>query len=209
VTSGATLDTSHVHAGRAQVRPATIDDLPHLLALWGELQQAGGRQMREALHVPMDDVSQRLRDAMYDPAYRVAVATCGDSVCGMAIFARTSLGPLTSAPVVQLHHVVVASGHRRFGVGHALLAAAASYADEVGAEHLTVGVAPALRETNRFYARLGFSPVLVRRMTTVSALRRRLTGSEHPVAALEELTRRRLTTRPRLVRSARRVGSRR
>jgi GNAT superfamily N-acetyltransferase len=152
----------------------------------------------------LDDVGERLRDAVHDTAYRVVVATCGDEVCGMAIFTRTPLGPLSSVSAVQMHHLVVSSGHRRAGVGHALLAAATSYADEVGAEHVLVGVAPGLRETNRFYARLGFTPVLVRRMTTAAALRRRLTDSEHPVAALEELTRRRLIARPRLSRSRRR-----
>ena len=122
----------------------------------------------------------------------------------MAVFSRTSLGPLTSVSAVQLNHVVVASAHRRSGVGHALLAEATAYADAVGAEHIIVGVAPALREANRFYARLGFSPVVVRRMTSVSALRRRLTDGEHPVAAVEELARRRLIARPRLARTRRR-----
>jgi GNAT superfamily N-acetyltransferase len=196
-----------IHAARAQVRIATENDLPDLLSLWPELQRAGGRQVREVLHVAIDDVGERLRHSIDNPEHRVFVATCGDRVCGMTILTRTSLGPLSGVTAVQLHHLVVASAHRRAGVGHALLAAAAAYADEIGVDHLLVGVAPALRETNRFYARLGFSPVLVRRMTTVTALRRRLTDSEHPVAALEELTRRRLIARPRRPRS--RVGSRR
>ena len=63
---------------------------------------------------------------------------------------------------------------------------------------------PTLREPNRFYARLGFSPVVVRRMAPVGVLRRRLADGGHPVAALEELTRRRLIARPRLTRSRRR-----
>ncbi|MFL6238162.1 MAG: GNAT family N-acetyltransferase [Actinomycetes bacterium] len=205
MTSDATLDSSHhTHAARVHVRTATEDDLPDLLALWLEMQRTGGRQIREALHVAVDDVSERLRLALHNSAYRFVVATCADDVCGMAVFARSSLGPLSSVVAVQLHHVMVADGHRRAGVGHALLAAATSYADEIGAEHVLVGVAPGLRDANRFYARLGFSPVLIRRMTTVTALRRRLTDSEHPVAALEELTRRRLVSRPRMSRTRRR-----
>jgi hypothetical protein len=76
-----------------------------------------------------------------------------------------------------------------------LVAAAAAYADEIGADHVAVSVAPGLREPNRFYARLGFSPVVVRRVAPVAILRRRLSTGEHPVAALEELTRRRLVSR--------------
>lgn len=209
MTSGATLDATHVHAVRVHVRPAVDADLPELLALWEELQLAGGRHMREALHVAPDNIEERLRDVLCDPAHRVIVATCGEQVCGMCVLSCTSLGPLSSVLAVQLHHMVVATGHRRAGVGHALLAAAAAYADEIGAEHVIVGVSPALRDTNRFYARLGFSPVVVRRMAAVATLRRRLTDSEHPVAALEELTRRRLMGRPRLVRARTRAGSRR
>lgn len=204
MTSSATVRDIHVHAGRVQVRRATDADLPDLVALWAELEQTAGRQLRESLHLAVDDVPARMRAAISNAAFRVVVATCHEQVCGMAVFTPTSFGPLSTVSAVQLHHVVVATTHRRSGVGHALLAAAASYADEVGAEHLFVAVSPALRETNRFYARLGFSPVLVRRMTTVTALRRRLTDSEHPVAALEELTRRRLMSRPRAIRSRRR-----
>jgi N-acetylglutamate synthase-like GNAT family acetyltransferase len=204
VTTGAALDANHIPHGRVHVRPATEADLPDLLRLWDELQANGGRQARDALHVAIDDVAQRLLDAIHDTIHRVVVAAVGDAVHGMAVLARTSLGPLSTASAVQLHHVVVANRHRRSGVGHALLAAAAAYADEVGAEHILVGVAPTLRDANRFYARLGFSPVVVRRMTTVTSLRRRLTDCEHPVASLEDLTRRRLVARPRRIRTARR-----
>ena len=39
---------------------------------------------------------------------------------------------------------------------------------------MITSVLPQLRETNRFYARLGFSPVVIRRSVPVSVLRRRL-----------------------------------
>jgi len=204
VTSGVALDTSHIPNGRVHVRAATDEDLPDLLRLWGELQEMGGRQARDALHVSVDDVARRLLDAIHDAIHRVVVATVGDEVHGMGLLARTSLGPLSATTAVQMHHLVVARGHRRSGIGHALLAAAAAYADEVGAEHVLVGVTPTLRDANRFYARLGFSPVVVRRMTTVTSLRRRLTDREHPVASLEDLTRRRLIARPRRARARRR-----
>jgi GNAT superfamily N-acetyltransferase len=201
MTSGASLDSGHAHAGRVQVRPATHQDLPDLLRLWDELRTTGGRATRDALQVAVDDATERLQDALDDPGCRVVVATYAEGVQGMAVLSRTSLGPLSSVSAVALNHVVVADRHRRHGVGHALLAAATAYADEIGAEHVLVGVAPALRDANRFYARLGFTPVVVRRMASVPALRRRLAASEHPVAALEELTRRRLIARPRLTRS--------
>lgn len=204
MTSGDALGSGHIHNGRVHVRTATEADLPDLLRLWGELQTTGGRPLREALHLATDEVARRLTDVIHHPLHRVVVATVSDDVHGMAVFARTSLGPLATESAVQMHHVVVSGGHRRSGVGHALLAAATTYADDIGAEHILVGVAPSLRDANRFYARLGFSPVVVRRMTSVTALRRRLTDCDHPVASLEDLTRRRLIGRPRIVRSRRR-----
>src|SRR5881409_3230397 len=64
--------------------------------------------------------------------------------------------------------------HRRRGVGHALVAAAADIADELGIEHVSVGVYPSLREASRFYARLGFAQVMVQRVVPTAMLRRRL-----------------------------------
>ena len=187
---------SHGHPGRARVRPATIDDLPALLDLWQELREAGGRNARESLHVAVDDAEERLKAALKDPTCRVVVAADeDDGILGMAVLCLTSLGPLSPLHAVSLNHVVVGRRHRKRGVGHALVAAAAAYADETGAEQVIVGVAPTLREANRFYARLGFTPAVVRRVAPVAVLRRRLSAPEHPVAALEELTRKRLITR--------------
>jgi GNAT superfamily N-acetyltransferase len=169
-----------------------------LLDLWQELRESGGRTARENLNVAVDDAAERLAAALDDETCRVVVAA-GDhgDIQGMAVLCVTSLGPLSQLHAVQLNHVVVAKGHRKRGVGHALVAAAAAYAEETGAEQVIVGVSPTLREANRFYARLGFTPAVVRRVAPLAVLRRRLSAPEHPVAALEELTRKRLIARPR------------
>ena len=62
----------------------------------------------------------------------------------------------------------------RIGAGRALVAAAVGYADERGMDHVIVGVSTTGREANRFFARLGFAPLVVRRIAVVSALRRTL-----------------------------------
>jgi GNAT superfamily N-acetyltransferase len=189
---------SHGHLGRPHVRPAAAGDLPALLDLWQELREVGGRTARENLHVAVDDVGERLAAALEDEICRVVVAADDQGeILGMAVLCLTSLGPLSQLHAVQLNHVVVAKGQRKRGVGHALVAAAAAYADETGAEQVIVSVSPTLREANRFYARLGFTPAVVRRVAPLAVLRRRLSAPEHPVAALEELTRRRLIARPR------------
>ena len=90
--------------------------------------------------------------------------------------------------------------------GKALLAAATAYADEVGSDHLLVNVFPAARDAHRFYARLGFQPVVTRRMAHVSVLRRRL-GLETASSAHEGRSARRravLSGRRQLVSGLRR-----
>ena len=79
----------------------------------------------------------------------------------------------------------------------ALLAAAVTFADEVGAEHIMTSVLPQMRETQRFYARLGFAPVVVRRSAAVSTLRRRLAPAGSPTVNDSLLARRRTLRRVR------------
>jgi len=87
-------------------------------------------------------------------------------------------GELLDVPVVRVSHLVVDRSQRRRGAGRSLVAAAGSYADEVGVEHVSVGVTTTDRDTNRFLARLGFAPVAVQRIAPLSALRRHLAVPE-------------------------------
>ena len=86
------------------------------------------------------------------------------------------MGPFVEAPVVQIDYLHVRPAFHRRGVGRALVAAAAAFCDEIGAEHVVVNVFPQVREANRFYAKLGFSPLVVRRVAPVSSTLRRTLG---------------------------------
>jgi len=183
------------HSGRVHVRLATTEDLPALIALWDQVRAGGVRGVRE--HLPGEHPADRFAAVLHDPDMRVVVATFDDEIEGMAVLSTTTLGPLSTTAAVQMAPVVVEGRHRRRGVGRALVAAAAAYADEIGAEHVVVSVYPGLRESNRFYARLGFTPLVVRRLATTAALKRRLATGEHPAAVTEELIRRRIVA-PRL-----------
>ena len=157
-------------------RPATMADVPLLVALWGELRNVGARAERAVNPMSVPDVGARLAEAIASDDCRVIVATADDQVSGMAVLREVRPDPLSLHRVVQVSHVVVASGKRRRGVGHALVAAAADFADERQIEHVTAGVYPSLREVSRFYARLGFAPVMVHRVAPITVLRRRLGG---------------------------------
>jgi GNAT superfamily N-acetyltransferase len=177
------------------VRDACPDDLPALLAMWRELRDIGGRLERAVPAATEDGALDRLLRITSDPDSRALVATVADRVVGMAVLTCTPYAPLFDQKAVHVHYLHVRDGARRRGVGKALLAAAATFAEEVGAEHLMTSVLPQLRDSNRFYARLGFSPVVVRRSVPVSVLRRRLaaegvaTGPDHLVLRRRTLRR--------------------
>jgi ribosomal protein S18 acetylase RimI-like enzyme len=174
-----------------RVRPADENDLPALVEL--------GTELREAL-VPLDGglrpssaagraaLEQRFRDAIAC-ADRELVLVVGEDEepLGMALFTVSAVNALFDSPSLHMSHAVVDDRHRRRGAGRALVAAAASYAEERGIEQLVVSVRPGSRDANRFFARLGFAPLAVRRGASVVAVRRRLAQSD----ALTSVVRRR------------------
>jgi N-acetylglutamate synthase-like GNAT family acetyltransferase len=107
----------------------------------------------------------------------------------MALFSVAPANALLDAPALHVSHAVVANRHKRRGAGKALLAAAAAFAEERGLEQVLVSVAPGSRDANRFFARLGFAPLAVRRVAATSVLRRRLHAAD--VRVVEHVVRRR------------------
>jgi GNAT superfamily N-acetyltransferase len=179
------------------VRDAVPDDLPVLVTMWHELRDLGGRVDRTMPVVSEDGVLHRLKRIDDDPDSRALVAVIDGVVAGMALLTVSAYAPLFDQDAVHVHYLHVRDGYRRRGAGRALLAAAVATADDVGAEHILTSVMPQLRDTQRFYARLGFGPVVVRRSVPVSMLRRRLAGESRPSLADNVVARRRTLRRAR------------
>jgi GNAT superfamily N-acetyltransferase len=179
------------------VRDACPDDLPDVLEMWAELREIGGRLERATPPATEDGALDRLLAITMDADSRALIATIGDQIAGMAVLTCAQYAPLFDQVAVHVHYLHVRERSRRRGVGKALLATAASFAEEVGAEHLMTSVLPQLRETNRFYARLGFSPVVIQRSVPVSVLRRCLIAQGVPGATDNVLVRRRTLRRVR------------
>lgn len=165
-----------------RVRPATADDLPALLAFNDELRDqllpADGTS-RSRTMPPRPALEFRYLEAIADPARHLVIAVGGgdgepEEPLGMALFTVASANALLDLPAVHMSHAVVADRHKRRGAGKALVAAAAAFAEEQGIEQLVASVHPGSRDANRFFARLGFAPLAVRRVAPVALVRRRL-----------------------------------
>ncbi len=165
------------------VRDARPEDMPDLLELWCELRDHTPRRVGRVPDA-MAATEARYVDAMRNPGCRLVVAECAGELIGMVLLCVGSSSALVDSAAVEMTHMVVSPRHRRRGAGKALIGAAASYAEEVGVDQVVASVLPQDREANRFYARLGFGPVVVRRVASVSALRRQLSGVGDRAAVL-------------------------
>lgn len=171
---------------RAQVRVRDADarDLAMLPDWWEDIRASGARMGPFAPPVLDDRLRERIEAMHADPSHRLLVVESDGQPVGLAVLCREPLSPVSDTETVQIAFMHVRDGARRRGAGRALVAAAADFAAEVGAGFVTVAAQPQSRDANRFYARLGFSPVVVRRAVATSALQRRLSGRAGPVRHL-------------------------
>jgi GNAT superfamily N-acetyltransferase len=177
------------------VRAAGESDVAALVVLWEELKRYGALNPRLAALTDDRRIEDRVRRLISRPTSRILLASIADEPVGMAMLTTVPLGALNETACVQVEYTVVAEGYRRRGVGRALMGAAACYAEDIGADQVTVSVSPMSREANRFYAQLGLTPLSVRRVAPASALRRRIATLEHAPSNPERAVRRTLGTR--------------
>jgi GNAT superfamily N-acetyltransferase len=177
------------------VRAAGESDVAALVVLWEQLKRYGALSTRLAALSDGRRIEERVRRLISRPTSRILLASMGDEPVGMAMLTSVPLGALNETGCVQVEYTFVAEGFRRRGVGRALMGAAACYAEDIGADQVTVSVSPMSREANRFYAQLGLTPLSVRRVAPASALRRRIATLEHTQANPERRSRRPLAAR--------------
>jgi GNAT superfamily N-acetyltransferase len=181
---------------RPQVSVRLLDEAHQgdLVDLWLENRVESGGGTEAALRVAS---LQRTEVTAF-------LAFVEDTAVGYVVLKDSLAGPLTDSPCTSIDQLFVSTSWRRHGVARQLLAAAAAHADRVGAEAIVSHVPSQIRDANRFFARLGFSPTVVRRVTTPAALHRKLAASvDTPVlrrVGLEEVIQRRRSARFRAVR---------
>jgi hypothetical protein len=103
-----------------RVRPATLDDLPALIAFGEELREQvsplEGKRVRPASPTGRAALEARYVDAVDDPDRHLVVAVSDDeSPLGMALFTVAPANALLDSPALHVSHAVVADRHKRRG----------------------------------------------------------------------------------------------
>jgi GNAT superfamily N-acetyltransferase len=165
-------------------RTARVDDLPAVLALVRQHRADAHAEDVLTGHTRLNAAASGFRRLLEDPAHRVVLAVLPGSTAGsgevmevavgLAVLGVDPLSLVLGNPQVTVDTFVVHREHRRRGTGAVLLAAAARYAQETGADHVVAAVGGHEAERQRFFARMGFAPLTTRRIVTVESLTRSL-----------------------------------
>ena len=167
--------------GSVHVRDAVPDDAAALISIWPDISKRPAGEPRVA---PEAETAAALARLAADPDERLLVGIVEDRVVGAVHLRRAALSPIHGETAIHASHLHVLDAWRRRGVGHALLEAALSWAEEKDTGHILAASAPNSRESHRFMARLGLGQVAVVRGATVGALRAKLPGEATAVAHL-------------------------
>jgi ribosomal protein S18 acetylase RimI-like enzyme len=165
-----------VSRGNVRVRPAATSDISELIALSidnGVADHVGRRGRKGGDTTTLAD---RYAELLSDPDRLVLVAVDEESenLVGFAVLLEELVGVLAPTATLYISHLLVAPSFRKRGAGRALLTGAVRHAEDRDIDHVVAGVQAAARDANRYLARLGFAPLVVRRIASVSTLRRSL-----------------------------------
>jgi len=191
-----------VSRSHVKVRPAEAADVAALVELVGATDlwptSPRARRLRAESEAALPC---RLAEIIADPGRTVLVALEEGSgeLAGLIVLGEDEVAALTATPVISVTHLAVSPGHRRRGVARTLLAAAVQAAAAREIDYVMVSAIAGSREVNRYFARLGFAPLVVRRVAPTAVLRRSL-GMAEPADRVAALRRTRgRESRPRLV----------
>ncbi|WP_149204460.1 GNAT family N-acetyltransferase [Actinotalea subterranea] len=156
-----------------EVRPAEPADLDDLVALCltARAESSVGPQVCTA---DGSTLAHQIGALAAAPGGSVLVATADGATVGLLLGRLLGPSPFTDEVSLAVEALYVVPGHRRRGVGHALMTGAADLAAAAHAAHVYAAPIPGARGMQRFFVQLGFAPAAAHRVTSTSALQRRL-----------------------------------
>lgn len=186
-----------------EVRDADPADADALVTLWREMAVGTGHQARLLAAPSAESARSSIAKHAGDPRGRLVVGEIDGELGGMAYLRQAPISPLHDEVTVTVEYLHVSDHARRHGLGKALIAEAAAWAEHENCPHLAVVAPPIAREANRFLARLGLGQAGVLRFASTHTVRRRL-AAEHAPNLLALLSSRRsvMARRAQLARPA-------
>ncbi|MFW5471546.1 N-acetyltransferase family protein [Knoellia sp. CPCC 206435] len=174
-----------------EVTPVGQQDVGDLVAMWFASRVGSGANPEVTARFASEG---RLELALARPDVHAHVARLDGRPVGYVVTSENPFG-LSPEPEVAVEQLYVDPEARRHGVARSLLCAVVGLAERAGSDVIVSNVPTQSREAHRFFARLGFSSVMVRRVVGTTQLRRRLApqGSGH--SAVDQLIRRRRSLR--------------
>ena len=180
------------------IREATAADAEVVVSIANTAVQSneltsGAKLMLDSPAGPAPDFAAVLAN----PEFRTIVAIdtgYDERIVGLAVMSEDLFSSLLGRPTVYVHYLIVLDERRHRGVGRELLADITRFAEEIAAQNVVIGLWTDARDVNRYFAKVGFTPVVQRRIAPVSTLRRTL-GLGLPATA-RETARRRLQSGP-------------
>ena len=152
------------------LRRATLEDTVFLADLWQHSLRRADPQDQVA------DLELIIKSCEDSAEQRLVIAEYDGEPAGAVLLSVTTLSPLNLEPAVHALALFVAPGFRRRGVGHTLVEAAVTYAEELGVGHILTAVGHDSRQSNRFMARLGLGQQAVLRVAGTPTVRGKLTA---------------------------------
>ncbi|XLW75718.1 GNAT family N-acetyltransferase [Arsenicicoccus dermatophilus] len=174
------------------VRPVESYDVDELYSLWNDAITEGG----PGFELGTRPVSrERLAQVLGRSCVHAYASHQDGHLVGFLLATTNPLSPLTDSTTVTVEVLYVHPDYRNRGMARALLARAATLSEQTGATQVVSNVPSQARDLNRFFARLGFTATVTRRISTPASLRRRLAGED--VRPFDRVLARRRTQRAR------------
>lgn len=157
---------------RRTVEVGVVDatDLRDITGLWTAAKVDAGSSREVCARTIAEG---RLAAALCRPGVQAFVARLDGEAVGYVVTTDNPFG-LSPGEEIAVEQLWVAPDARRHGIAKALLTAVLGAAERAGCDVVVSNVPTSHRDANRFFARLGFSSVVVRRVVSTSALRRKL-----------------------------------
>ncbi len=158
--------------GRRSVDVSLVDadDLRDITGLWLAARVDAGSSKEAAARAVTEG---RLTTALRRPGVLAFVARLEGEAVGYAIATENPFG-LSPTAELAIEQLWVGPDVRRHGVAKSLIGAVLTSAERAGCEIVVSNVPTTSRDANRFFARLGFSSTIVRRVVPTATLRRKL-----------------------------------